>query len=75
MGSIFGGRLLTGVWRTTTVVFLLEDVSGIEDDRRFLFLIIDLSGELDPARSDMTAIRPSSEPLDSTRACRRSLFM
>jgi len=75
MGSTFGGRLPTGVWRTTTLFFLLEDVSGTVDDRRFLFLIIDLIGEFDLAKSDMTALGPLSEPLDLTRACRSALFM
>lgn len=72
----FGGRLLTGVWIITTLFFLLEDESCIEGDRRFLFLIIDLSGELDLARSDITTLGPSSEPLVVlTGPCRRALFM
>jgi len=71
----FGGRVLTTGGGTTFVVFLLEDVSGIEDDRRFLFLIMDLNGELGLVTSDMTELGPSSEPLVFSRACRRFLFM
>jgi len=53
----------------STVAFLLEDVPGIEADRRLLFLIMDLNGELDLARSEMTGLGPSSKPFVLTTGC------
>lgn len=69
----FGVSLLTSVGLTTTVVFLLVDVSGFEDDRRLLFLNMDLNEELTLLRA-LTESGPSPEPLVLTRTCCCSLF-